>query len=217
MSEARQFQFTQGYTREELVECGEEFCRLLNDLDPANVESLTNGEWTELVLDWFAATAPEEVLVDAKPPRTRVSKAYVDARKQLGVDRGLRRTHGEFLVDLCHSNFPTYEIDRPFYSDEYWAKVAEAPREVYLALESEWGKANSAKANRHRVLEDAAKLPFFNARAKVLVFGSSSAGARGEIVSSVTRLRSTCGDDKPWLLVDVPWDEQARSLVLNGA
>lgn len=175
------------YSGAELERVGERF---VTEFGPRLRDHLATTAWTEGVLDWFDATKADFATTDARPAR----------------DRRSRNTGGEFLFDLVHSTWPSY--DDSWGTKTYWDRaLAGQTPELLLALESEWGHARNAETNLHRVLEDASKLLHVTARAKVMLFASNSAANRDEIHSLLTRLvRADRTGPCHWLLVDMPWD-----------
>jgi hypothetical protein len=189
------YQFNK-YTPDELEECGRTFVQFLLD-NRDTLFQLEGKEWTEVVLDWFSGTARSGTLVDAHPPKDAVTTELEQIRQKVAK----RTTVSEFMVDLCHSNFPPY-TPHPFYGRAYWSVSLSEPREIHLALESEWGKANNAQANYAFVMEDATKLSAIRAKCKVLVFATASTEYREEVLAGVKSLRQVMSDATPWLLVD---------------
>jgi hypothetical protein len=185
------------YDAVELKDCGRAFVAALNAADrrqdPAHDD--TEG-WTEFVLNWFAATAGPEVLVDARPPR------------RPGKTR--RETYGEFLADLTHSTYPRYS-PHGYWTREYWTKALGQKCLVRLALESEWGKAGKPTATYVEVLKDAIKIAAIRADVKVMIFGPDTTAEGDELISRLEVLRESSQDPSPWLVVAFPWKELAAA------
>jgi hypothetical protein len=199
------------YNSRELKKCGQDFVKVLlrvgkeletharseaNTTDPSKV-------WTEYVLDWFAATAAEGHMVDA---RRRLPELGAWGEILKGDAPPSRDSRGEFLLDLVHTTFPDYR--RTPYNTSYYRVAVKNPCRVRLALESEWGSATSSALNFHRVLEDAAKLAVVRADVKVMNFGIDVERDCEAIVAALCDLRSQAGDDAPWLWVAVPHRER---------
>ncbi len=166
--------------------------------DWKSLNSKTAGptDWTEFVLNWFADAARKDALVDARPPRMKLS----------------RETKGEFMLDLVHTSYPGYGAN--WQSRGYWedAMKARGKLELLLALESEWGNRFSSERNLVEVLTDAAKLAAVRARVKILLFASPGKGTtmeenRKELIGMISSLRKKADDlGTPWLLIDIPWE-----------
>ncbi len=186
------------YTADELEACGAAFVGALTDA----ASSISWGEteaWTEFVLDWFSAAAPQGVLVDARSPRacTRTSPQ--------------RCTSGEFLVDLTHSTYPQYPpIGKyPYWRSEYWDAALQARCCVRLALESEWGRVGAPSQTRVAVLQDAIKVAAIRANVKVIVFGPHDTAHGEKVFADLEMLREQAEDSAPWLCVSLPWSDEA--------
>lgn len=108
---------------------------------------------------------------------------------------------GEFLLDLVHSTYPTY--DRlPWESYAYWEKALEAPLEVLLALESEWGFQTDPQRNFASVMADASKIAAVRARSKVMLFAAPGKGEkfeenRARLLQALRNLRKRADDKAP--------------------
>lgn len=170
---------------------------------------ITTQEWTELVLDYFAFRARPDLLVEAEKPQ-RDPRAPKTWRPELPV----RTTRGEFgSFDMLHSSNPVGDHGQ----DDYWTELIASPFEVFLALESEWGKAGSPAVTRRAVLSDATKLALIRARTKVMVLGPVDSAQAEELFDELARLRTSSADPAPWLLVSVPWKVNAPTWkVLSG-
>jgi len=207
------------YTVEELKECGKAFVGFLDKNKELLFELPGTAEWTEVVLDWFSATASDANVVDARPSKYAISDSLLKLRKKKILCP--RNTYSEFLVDLCHSDFPSYS-SFAFYSRDYWASALKERRRIRLALESEWGKYSSKPANYAKIMEDATKLAVVRADCKILVFGTLDQPSHEEVIKDVGLLRKQTGDKSPWLLIDAPksnWREgqiQPSVLVIAG-
>lgn len=185
----KKFRFTD-YNPSELRGCGKAFAstalRRASEFD-----AIGSAAWTEFVLNWFADTARRNPTpcIDARPAR----------------DLKSRTTRGEFMLDLVHSTYPTYEKE-DFYSMSYWSRALKGDLELLLALESEWGISASAEANVAAILEDAAKLAAVRARVKVMVYASTPRKRiKYDVAKLLSNLRTAAADEKPWLVIDVPW------------
>lgn len=164
------------YDAKELEACGRALCE-------AAIKSESNvTNWTVFVLDWFMRSAAVDRVV--WPP---------DAT----------RREGEFLVDQCHVRAPKPQ------SGETWGawydRVLTAPVEMSLALESEWGKVGTRGISTTLVLDDALKLAFMRATAKVIVFASRDGSDRQPTLNLLSQMRWSVQDTAPWLWVDLPW------------
>lgn len=93
--------------------------------------------------------------------------------------------------------------------DSYYDRLISKPFEIFLAMESEWGRSNSERATRHEVLEEAIKLAIVRARAKVVIFGPTTADQANRLFAEIETLRNSAGDPRPWLFVSNPWRERA--------
>lgn len=164
------------YDAQELETCGRTLCEAAIKSE----SSVTN--WTVFVLDWFARAAAVDRVV--WPP---------DAT----------RREGEFIVDQCHVRAPK------LHSGETWGawydRVLSVPIEMSLALESEWGKVGTRGISTTLVLDDALKLAFMRATAKVIVFASRDGSDRQPTLDLLARMRASTHDNAPWLWVDLPW------------
>lgn len=172
--------------------------RLVGFFERADLQKprLRTSDWTELVLDFFAARARKDVLVEARKPRKHVKKRW---RSELGV----RTTSGEFAsFDMLHSENPQY---RGGSTADYWTDLVNKPFKVLLAVESEWGSATNREATRFAVLSDATKLTIVRAETKVMVFGPVDGAQDKELCGELSTLRESSGDNAPWLLVRQPW------------
>lgn len=158
--------------------------------------------WTEFVLDWWGATAPDDILVDGRVQRLLVG------RSQYGVKFRTPARYGEFMLDLVHSTYPTYEV--PYLSIAYWDRALSKPLRIRLALESEWGDEMDGALSLAKILEDAAKVASVRADMNVMVFASSPKNPRERICEYLGRLRTWTASSTPWLWVDVPWEFPAR-------
>lgn len=185
------------YTSDELAECGVAFQRALVDA-AAYISWAETEAWTEFVLDWFTATAPNGVLVDARAPRPCSRKLPQ------------RNTYGEFLVDLTHTTYPLYppQGKHPYGSALYWTTALKQPCCVRLALESEWGRCGAPAVTRIEVLRDAIKVAAMRADAKVIVFGPDNATHGDRLFCDLDTLRKQSCDPSPWLCVSLPWSDE---------
>lgn len=185
------------YAREELVLCGAAFEASARAFEGVRSRASTT-EWTEFILDAFAAFAGEGLTVDARPPRGSTAPLLT------GLDR--RCTKGEFLVDLAHTTYPGYALG-DYYTGGYWRRALLGPSRVRLALESELGTYREPDESFAKVLEDAAKVAVFRADVKVVVFASQCGGAETvDLVGALKTLRRRADDLAPWLWADLPWD-----------
>lgn len=157
------------YDAKELEACGSRFL--------AEVQRVGTSEREQLVLDWFAASAPVGMLVNARA----------------GQGRWRSRAHGtgEWMVDLAHSNYALAD------NRDYWPRVLSGslPCTIRLALEVSWGTHNE-------VLDAASKVAAIRSDAKAVV---SSVGARTapELFRDLGRLRTLTNDVAPWLCIDL--------------
>lgn len=194
------------YSHTELERCGAELTAHFERLHGCD---LGTEDWTEFVLDYFATTARDGLLVDARPPRPKPSwqREY-----KAPIDR--RTTKGEFMLDMTHSSYPDYSIG--YQSKSYWDKALAGECRVYLALESEWGTSGAPTSTRAAVLHDAIKLAAVNAKAKVMVYGVEDQ-KRGEALrDDLALLIERAGDRAPWLLATVPWKSAASQCWVVG-
>jgi hypothetical protein len=171
----------------------------------------TTKEWTEFVLDWWASVGRlGKLAVDCRPGSDKIDWAttWNTERPDELPERG---RSNEFLNDLIIASYPPYKGN--FYTDGYWDGVLKGePRQILVALESEWGAENSAAMNRGKVLEDATKLVHVRARLKVLVFGVKKDHAKS-LIKDVSQLRERDEDPStPWLLFPVPWDDSPMKI-----
>lgn len=161
-------------------------------------ETISTKEWTELGLDLVASFAKDGLLVEARWPRVR--RAFRSAE---GEEVPVRATRKEFAsFDMLHSSNPDYAGED---IDAYYTKLIERPFEIFLALESEWGRERSRSATRAEVIEDAIKLSIVRARSKVMIFGPTTGSDSEQLFKDLATLRQSAGDKKPWLLVSNPW------------
>lgn len=161
-------------------------------------ETISTEEWTELGLDLVASFAKDGLLVEARWPRVRRT-----FRSAEGKEVPVRATRKEFAsFDMLHSSNPEYASED---IDAYYTKLIERPFEIFLALESEWGRKSSRSATRAEVLEDAIKLSIVRARSKVMIFGPTSGSDSKQLFKDLATLRQSAGDTSPWLLVSNPW------------
>lgn len=213
---AKRFRF-KNYDRQELDACGEALARELGDLyDPVRGPEPTTGEWTDFILDWFAAVAAEGLLVDARPRNLRTNWRHAWKMESEPPERSCA---GEFMVDLTHSTYPTYHQLSPDRLP-YWKVAVEkgGGLHIKLALESEWGEESSEDATAVAVLEDAIKIAAMRAQVKVMVYGCEDKGHHSEILDLLRKLRTQTADEAPWLCVSVPWSVEgweARYEVLH--
>jgi hypothetical protein len=185
---AQPFRFER-YDAQELHACARAF-----RVDVGSIWSLNESEgWTELVLDWFAATAPTGVLVNARQQRDsrRLAK-----RRWRHID--MRGSAGEWMLDLTHSTYPTGS------PADYWrlALCEDRPLIVRLALECEWGRFGDETTTRNAILDDASKIAAVRADVKVMVTGAAPAWA-AHVEHDLRRLRAATQDPAPWLWANV--------------
>ncbi len=90
------------YSEPELLEAGLSFVGFISRRN-ARFVRLGTEAWTEFVLDWWATTAAEGMLVDARRARER------ERRDQSGAKVETRRCFGEFTLDMVHSTYPAYD------------------------------------------------------------------------------------------------------------
>lgn len=209
---AKRFHFRK-YDAAELSACGH---RLIEEarLVFQEARGLGTAAFTEFILDWFAAAAQGNVAVDARSPHSRPDwRGQVTPRvhRALGISR--RETRGEFLVDLCHSDYPCATEDIPCPSLGY-LKAVRASRctcRIRLALESEWGKQHGPDASVEMVFADAMKVAAVDADARIMIFASRTGAAeeRRPFVEVLDLLRTRVADRRPWLYVDLPWKNGA--------
>jgi len=76
---------------------------------------------------------------------------------------------------------------------------------IHLALESEFGDAQSEPSSRVAVLHDAPKFAFIRATTKVMVVGTRDGKSLKTFRQDLDGLRKNAGDTAPWLLIDLPW------------
>ena len=206
------FQFEK-YDVGEVQTCSDAFKKAVDEMRKAEREGLVieTADWTHFVLNWFSATARKGLVVDAKrarawgfgrPPRTRAL-----IKELTGEDRD---TRGESLFDLAHSDYPPYE--EGWGTAAYWERALAEPRQLFLVLESEWGKENSPGAIFAMVLEDATKLLHVDARVKVVIFGSHSNDHRDQILRCGAQMAKIDRAKAAWLWFDVPWEPQREAL-----
>jgi hypothetical protein len=171
-----QFTFRK-YTLPELDACGAAI-----QADCKSWSCAGTGDWTAQVKDWFAGTTP------------------------LGLRTASSRHGSEFLVDLCHHDFPVKMDDETWH--DCWDRALYFKRgRIWLALESEQGKYGDRGASMAMILDDAMKLANLRAVAKVMLFASQAIDNRDAIVRRLRNLRSGTEDSAPWLWLDLPWCE----------
>lgn len=189
------------YDARELEQAGAELVDLFRRLWA--VSEIGTEQWTELVLDFFAARAVSGALVEARA--SRLSSEVSQFRAELPA----RHTYGEFAsFDMLHSNNPG--PNEYSSKDEYWNALLARPFEVFLALESEWERG-TREVTRAEVLNDAVKLAMVRARSKVMVFGARAADDAATLFSDIKQLRLVARDDSPWLVVGLPSGVQSPS------
>lgn len=189
------------YDKTELVAAGRELVEVVATRK-TQLGRLNTEEWTEFVLDWWAQTAPEGVLVDAR--RHRVSAQ----QRRPPASAKARRCFGEFMLDMLHSTYPAY--DTKYLSRAYWDRALEGPLHIRLALESEWGHQLNGNLSLAKILDDASKVASIRADLKVIIFASNTKNnARHDIVDMLARLRTCADPAAPWLWLDVPWNSPA--------
>lgn len=206
------------YDISDLETCGKEFVDLLKQVGtqldslPRHCRVKPTQVWTEFVLDWFAATAPDQMTVDAHrrhPGLTDWERfGQWDDRVRAKLPKS-RDTRGEFLVDLAHTTYPRYDEDAP-YDPSYYPTAIGSECRVKLALESEWGFETNPRRTLHAVLEDAAKLAALRADVKVISFGPPTSDDAEGIIESLRKLRKQADDEAPWLWISIPWSEGKR-------
>jgi hypothetical protein len=172
------------YTAEELFDCGSAFQK--------SFATKRTAITTEDVLGWFYDSAPDGI------------RAYCK-------DRCVRGGYYEFLVDLCHTTYPSR--DDAMSRCEWYRLASDRPLQFKLALESEWTykiPPTDWRFDFHDwyfglILDDAAKLAHVRAATKVMIFGSRSKEHRLQIVRALECLRRAA-DYVPWLWIDVPFE-----------
>lgn len=209
------------YGRDDLDRVGGDLVNaLVAKRDYLNEIFIGTEQWTEAVLDFFAARKGSEEVVDARPPRRRkegrselcgAGKDWIEFDPKLKkIAPQIRTTYGEFLFDLCISTYPSYESVNP---REYWEKSFAEPRELLLVLESEFGKQGAGFTTVNSVMNDATKLLHVQARAKVIVFASSTRSMReqkellrlAKNMAEIDQTRDSRGLRPNWLWIDIPW------------
>lgn len=179
------FRFT-SYTASDLEACA----RRLKD-DATSIWHLDDTEaWTEFVLDWFAAAAPDDLLVNARPSRGR----WRHKVRRHGLEIPYRRSEGEWMLDLAHSTYSLAGAER------YWQRQLEGDLDctIRLALEVEWG-------NRNAILDDASKIAAVRGDAKVMITGVPAKLSR-DVQRDLERLRVLSKDGAPWLWINLADD-----------
>lgn len=133
--------------------------------------------------------------------------------------RGRGRIRGEYLWDLCISDWPTYK-GQPYVYPDYFAAVT-TPR-LLLVAECEWGKEGSARENGQRVLEDFSKILHARAPIKVMVFSyfacdhdhtwspTTVTSSFQELTGHMARLIAASNDEAEYVLFGVAWNEPAQ-------
>lgn len=218
------------YTRDELVMRSAQLIDAINRVEAVKDQPIGNVDWTEAVLDCFANSAFEHATVDGRPSRRQPHGRRGAEVKLTGGLAGIagspRTTFGEYLFDLSHSSYPAYGTETSYRSDAYWAKALATPPEIYLVLESEWGKAGATTFSLSAVMEDASKLLHVCARVKVVLFASTTEENRERVLNlagtmvraDVTRTNS--GAAPTWLWIDVPWSwvkHQPKCWISSGS
>lgn len=198
------------YTRDEAETVTQTFVDEARQVKPAAADTEL---WTEWVLDWFAEAASNGTLVDARRSRCDGERAgRRSALERIGFHPRWPRTRptgGEFLVDLCHTTFPSYGED--WRTPKYWKKAfgegLQAPA-IRLALESEFGNSRNPDLNLHLVMEDASKLYALRATVKVMVFASVNRDNRKKILDLARQIAGhDRGSETTWVWIDLPWDD----------
>ena len=189
------YQFRE-YTVEELASCGDTFEMAARAFAKEGPKASTT-EWTEFNLDWFARTAAEGLTVDS-----RIARGGTGPLSE-GLAR--RTTLGEFMLDMAHTTYPSYE-HRDYSTRGYWLRALERPCQVRLALESEFGRHLNPDESFAMVLSDAAKLASARANVKVMIFATRDGSEARDMAGALERLRKQSGDSSPWLWVDLPWE-----------
>lgn len=195
MREPREGWRFSGYGCSELKEAGKRIRKIFEE--NWKNKKIETEAWTELSLDLVASFAKDGALVEARPSRDR---------RDLGVPfrRNSKKEFASF--DMLHSSNPIYEETKEDL-DSYYSRLIKQPFEIFLAMESEWGKSNSCRATRHEVIEDAIKLTIVRARAKIMIFGPTKASEADSLFRDLAVLRENAGDTSPWLLVSNPWKD----------
>lgn len=210
------------YTREELKAVIKEFVHICEHnkdhlwvLDRRTAKRwLKSTElWTDFVLDYFAATAAEGMVVDAR--RANSARGWSRFLKQQNTTTALtktpvRETSGEFMLDLVHSGYPGYQDG--YMTAKYWNRaLLKGKLKLRFAMESEFGKEAEKKRTRFEVLHDAAKLAAVRAPLKLMLFGTTEGGEETEAVKKDLReLRAGNDDDATWGWIDLPWNVNAK-------
>ncbi len=164
------------YDAAELAIAGKAFCK-----DAISRED-TVENWTSFVMEWFSGAAGEGRVVWPPDPTSR---------------------GGEFIVDHCHVQAPGLAAGETWGG--WYRRVLQEPLKMSLALESEWGKSGTKDVSTTLVLDDALKLAFLRASAKVIVFASRDGSDRQPTLDLLNRMRASVSDDAPWLWIDLPW------------
>jgi hypothetical protein len=190
-------------------------CRMTSSQERRNLPksiSRDTGLWTEWTLDWWSLQAPSNVVTDARPLLKSTKRNHgldkTPFRRRFDNEWTRQRdTSGEFLVDLMHSLFPSY--NNGWGTPAYWNATFEQATnpEVLLALESEVGREGDREETIHSVMEDAVKLLFLSARIKTMIFSSVDMNdSRNEILELAGKMVSR--DRTPfsaWIWIDSPW------------
>jgi hypothetical protein len=113
---------------------------------------------------------------------------------------------GEYMLDFAWTTLPDGFSFPP-------GPKPQAPYEILLAAESEWGKARSPSATYRAVLDDFCKLVDIKARTKVMVYGchigvgkSPDAGDIRDGFQRVLANHRNYDPQEEWLFVGIPWD-----------
>ncbi len=164
------------YDADELRRAGKEFCSAVDGDAPID------QDWTTFVL-------------------RRFHEACADGHTAWPPTPGSRA--GEFMWDQCHINRTGPQTHEGWLA--WYDRVMTRSLQMSLVLESEWGKRGTRALSVEQVLDDALKLAFARARAKVMIFASRDEVVRGEFVDRLKKLRDAVDDTAPWLWVDIPW------------
>ena len=208
------------YSRQEAKDIGVAFLKTFTQHGKKLGDATSTHDWTEDILDSFAATAPASgVVVDASRAKARKAEDPPPAIAPARV------SWGEFMLDLVHHRFLAYGRVHEYGTLEYW-RAAYAPNrepEMLLALESEAGKQGNRPGNMVAVLEDASKLVSLAARLKVVVFGSNDLEERRNMQSIAKLMQAQdytnqrSGAERPtWLWLDLPWSVWTPARGPNG-
>ena len=208
------------YTFAETKDVGEAFLKAFLERSTQLANANVTAQWTEIILDWFAETAPDEgVVVDAKPSNR--SGRFKFSEVLAAIAEPSKRRSGECLVDLAHHRLPSYD---EYHASDYWSRAYDKSQrpEMLLALESECGKRGNRPGNTPEVMQDASKLVVRAARVKVVVFARNDKSERERIKELAEGLRhhdytrsrpvndGEEGARPHWLWLDLPWGVWGR-------